>query len=102
MNRPRDQSALATCERNANKGVTSSGLSVHDMSSESKWRETTVSACKGPSGHGRNLGTSARWSDGLPCQEDPHGCTRCREEYSGRRAGAPGTDHVCQGKRGTT
>ena len=33
--------------------------SVHEMSSESKWRETTVSGGKGPSMYGRNLGTSA-------------------------------------------
>ena len=43
------------------------------MSSESKWRETTVSGCKGPSIYGRNLGTFAQCSDGLPRQEDPHG-----------------------------
>ena len=36
-----------------------SRMSVHEMSSESKWRETTVSGGKGPSVYGRNLGTSA-------------------------------------------
>src|SRR5262245_43527633 len=75
-------------------------LSVHEMRSESKWRETTVSECKGPSVHGRNLGTSAQCSYGLQRQEDPYGSTRCRDEYSGRRAGSPGPDYVCQGKRG--
>jgi quinol monooxygenase YgiN len=39
-------------------------LSVHEMSSEAKRRETVVSGCKGPSVHGRNLGTSAQSSSG--------------------------------------
>ena len=39
-------------------------MSVHEMSSESKWRETTVSGCKAPSVHGRTLGTCAQCSDG--------------------------------------
>jgi hypothetical protein len=39
-------------------------LSVHGMSSEAKWRETVVYGCKGPSVHGRNLGTSAQSSYG--------------------------------------
>src|SRR5215813_8484308 len=71
------------------------------MSSESKWRETTVSGDKGPSVYSRNLGTSTSCSDGLLSREDPRGSARCRDEYSGRRAGSPGTAHVCQGKRGT-
>src|SRR2546428_14076138 len=75
-------------------------LSVHEMSSESTWRETAVFGCKGPSVYGRNLGTSAQCSNGLLRQEEPHGSARCRDEYSGRRAGSPGTDHVCQGQRG--
>ena len=51
-------------------------MSVHEMSSESKWREMAVSGCKGPSAYGRNLGTSAQCSDGGPRQEDPHGSAR--------------------------
>ena len=64
---------------------------------ESKWRETMVSGCKGPSVYGRNLGTCMRCSNVLPCQEDPHGRARCGNQYSGRRASAPGTAAVCQG-----
>jgi hypothetical protein len=44
--------------------ITLSHLSVHEMSSEAKRRETVVSGCKGPSVHGRNLGTSAQSSYG--------------------------------------
>jgi hypothetical protein len=38
--------------------------SVLEMSLEAKSRETMVSGWKGPSMYGRNLGTSARCSDG--------------------------------------
>jgi hypothetical protein len=63
---------------------------------ESKWRETMVSGCKGASVHGRNLGTCVRCSNVLPRQEDPYGRARCRDEYSGRRASAPGAAEGCQ------
>src|SRR2546427_11143967 len=33
-----------------------SRMSVHEMSSESTWRETTGSGCQGPYVYGRNLG----------------------------------------------
>ena len=49
--------------------VPKSGKSVHEMSSESTWRETRVSGCKGPSVHGRTLGTSAQRSSGVPGEE---------------------------------
>jgi hypothetical protein len=52
-------------------------LSVLEMSSEAKWRETMVSGCKGPSVYGRNLGTCTRCSNVLPRREDPHGRARC-------------------------
>ena len=65
-------------------------LSVQEMSSDPKWHGTKVCGCKGSSVRGRNLGTSARCSDVFPHQEDPHGRARCRDEYSGRRASAPG------------
>src|SRR5882724_8257572 len=69
--------------------------SVHEMSSEAKWHETMVAGCKGPSVYGRNLGTCARCSNVLPRQEDPPGSARCGDQYSGRRASAPGADAVC-------
>src|SRR5882724_8895401 len=73
-------------------------MSVHEMRSGLKWHGQTFSGCKGSSVYGRNLGTSAKCSDVLPRQEDPHGRARCRDEYRGRRAGAPGADAVCQGE----
>jgi L-fuconolactonase len=40
------------------------GLSVHEMRSDPKCHEHTVSGCKGSSVHGRHLGTSAQRSYG--------------------------------------
>ena len=74
-----------------------SETSVHEMRLGLKWHGQTFSGCKGSSVYGRNLGTSARCSDVLPRQEDPHGSARCRDEYRGRRAGAPGAAAVCPG-----
>ena len=57
--RPVPNPQLLTNLLNRESLVIESGKSVHEMSSESKWRETTVSGGKGPSVYGRNLGTSA-------------------------------------------
>jgi hypothetical protein len=73
------------------------GMSVHEMRSGLKWHGDTFSGCRGSCVHGRNLGTSAPCSDGLPCQEDPHGRARCRDEYRIGRAGSPDADQVYQG-----
>ena len=62
-----------------------------------KWHGQTFSGCRGSSVYGRNLGTSAQCSDVFPHQEEPHGRARCRDEYSGRRAGSPGASAVCPG-----
>jgi RND family efflux transporter MFP subunit len=78
--------------------LTEIDVSVHEMSLESKWREAMVFGWKGSSVHGRNLGTSAQSSYGVPGEEDPHGGTRCRDEYSGRNAGAPGAAEICSGE----
>ena len=72
-------------------------MSVHEVRSGLKWHGQTCPGCKESSVYGRTLGTSAKCSDVLPRQEDPHGRARGRDAYSGRRASAPGASEVCPG-----
>lgn len=67
------------------------------MSADPTWHGRKGGGCQGSAGGGRTLGTSARCAEGFPQQEDPPGRARCRDESSGRPAGAPGAVAVCPG-----